>query len=69
MEVMFDSLILSSFHYPSRPSQEEIFRVLYCNHITDVRYLFNLLGMSDLEVFKVIYLEISPLIKVKKSQY
>ena len=55
---MLDGLTLHNFQYPSPPSQEELFRVLNCDNIKDVTYLFELLGMSDLEVFNVKYLEI-----------
>ena len=58
-EVMLDCLILSSFQYPFLPSQEELFRVVNCNHIIDVTYLSKLLGVGDLELCNVKYLEIS----------
>ena len=47
--------------------------VINCNNIIDVTYLFKLLGMSDLEVFNVKYLEISILLSQQQfmthSQY
>ena len=58
-EAMFYLPILRSFYYPFITSQDELVRVLNRNNMTDFVYLFKLLGMSDLEVFSVKYLEIS----------
>ena len=58
-EVMLDYLILFSFQYASKASEEEHLRVLNCDNITNLTYLFfKTLGMSKSVFMNVKYLEI-----------
>ena len=62
LEVVLDCLTLHrSFHYPSFPSQQELLRVDYWNHIKDAAYLISkLLKLNHFEALNVIkYLEMS----------